>query len=185
MTDDAPQGRAPDPTIAAELGKLLFELGHGKESREDIGRVIRKHKPDSPHAAAFADIEMKERQEAWEKKQEEERQKQKQEEFAARLTAQRQRLIDGDEGGRKYTEDDVKKIEALMEKKGVFDYEDGAVLYSATLPPITRPEDEPPAPNSRTWEIPDFERYAKDPNRAAQETAYAMIRDFSRQRKRA
>jgi ATP-dependent exoDNAse (exonuclease V) alpha subunit len=188
MTDQGPtrSARGLDIGTAFGLADLAHELGHGK-GREEFAKVVRKYAPDSLHAKAFPDVEMKERQEAWEQQQKDEAAKQKQAEWATRLTSQRQALLDGgaDGTGPKYDEDTVKKIEKLMEQKGIFDYEDGRVLYAATQPQPQKPDDLPPAPNSRTWEFPDFEKFAKDPNRAAQETAYAMIHEFNRHRKRA
>jgi hypothetical protein len=100
------------------------------------------------------------------------------------LQHQRQALLTGgpDGNGRKYSEEDVTKIEALMQKKGIpIDYEDAAILYAATLPPEnTKPSDV--TPPGATWELPAFAEYSKDPNKAARNNAYAVIDEFRRRR---
>jgi hypothetical protein len=172
-----------DPNVAQDLARLALDLSHDKKTRKAFAKIVREAKPDSPHAAAFADVEVEDKFEAFQRAQEEKEIKREQAVIVARMNEQRQRLLSGDEaGGRKYSEDDVKKIEALMEKKGLTDYEDAAVLYAATLPPEnTKPSNEP-LPQGATWEMPQFAEYAKDPNKAARNNAYAVIDEFRRKR---
>jgi hypothetical protein len=172
-----------DPNVAQDLARLALDLSHDKKTRKAFAKIVREAKPDSPHAAAFADVEVEDKFEAFQRAQEEKEIKREQAVIVARMNEQRQRLLSGDEaGGRKYSEDDVKKIETLMEKKGLTDYEDAAVLYAATLPPEnTKPSNEP-LPQGATWEMPQFAEYAKDPNKAARNNAYAVIDEFRRKR---
>jgi len=130
--------RGLDLATAAELGDLLHELTHDKKFRGKLGRLIKEAKPDSPHAAAFSDVDVDDRFEAFKAEQEAKDLKRQQDAILARMNQQRASLLTGgpDGEGRKYVEEDVKQIEALMQRKGISDYDDGATLYAATLPPI-------------------------------------------------
>jgi len=176
---DAP--KPIDPNVAQDLARLMLDLSHDKAVRKDIGRLVKKAKPDSPHAAAFADVDVEDKFAEFQRKQEERELKAQQDSIVARMNAQRRKLIDGDDSGRKYSEDDVKKIEALMEKKGLTDYEDAAVLYAATQPPVTKPIEGPPV-HGTTWEMPEFAKFGKDPVRASREVAQQVIQEFQRKR---
>jgi hypothetical protein len=173
-----------DPNVAQDLAALMRDLSHNPETRREVAKLVRKVKPDSPHAAAFKDVEIEDRFEAFRSEQEKKEIEREQRAIVDRMNGQRQRLLTGgdDGGGRKYSEDDVKKIEALMEKKGLTDYDDAAILYAATLPPTnTKPENQP-TPQGATWEMPEFAEFAKDPNKAARSRAYQVIDEFRRKR---
>ena len=169
--------------VAAELGDLLYELTHDKKTRAKIGRIIKEAKPDSQHAAAFKDIELEDRLEAFERTQEERSIDEARKAAVARMENQRARLLTGgDDGdGRKYSEDDVKQIEALMEKKGIVDYDDGAVLYAAINPQPGPLDNEPIAPGA-TWEFPEFAKFKDDPVKASREVAFQAIRELRNRR---
>lgn len=169
-----------DPAVAQDLASLAMELSQNKETRGAFGRLIKKAKPDSRHALAFADLEIEDKFETFKKSQEDERLKAQQDAIVERLNAQRARLLNGD-GERKYSEDDIKAIEALMQKKGISDYDDGATLYAATLPPVTKPTEQP-IQHGTTWEFPDLDKFGKDPVRASRDIAGQVIGEFMRKR---
>lgn len=177
--------RGLDLNVAAELGDLLHELTQDKKFRAKIGRVIKEAKPESPHAQAFADVDLEDKFESFKREQEEKEIKSAQDRAVARMAAQRDALMSGGpEGtGRKYSEDDIKKIEALMEKKGLTDYDDAATLYAATLPPVGKPEYEvPPSAHGTTWEFPEWATFGKDPVNASRKIANEVIGEFMRKR---
>jgi hypothetical protein len=173
--------RGLDPATAAELGDLLHELSANKDTRKLIAKAIKKVKPDSPHAAAFGDVDVEEKFETLEAEREAKELERQQQEVVRRMNSQRARLLSG-EGGRKYDEDTVKKIEDLMQKKGVTDYDDGATLYAATLPPEDPKPGKHEQPAGTTWEFPDWAKFGKDPNKAARDTAHTVIGEFMRKR---
>src|ERR1700733_10919322 len=77
---------------------------------------------------------------------------------------------------------DLKKIEYLMQKKGIVDYDDGATLYAATLPPVDpNPNYEPPE-HGATWEIPELAKFGQDPVGASRNVARQVIGEFMRKR---
>lgn len=170
--------------VAADLGDLLHELTHDPKARSKIGRVIREVRPESPHAAAFADIEQEDRISAFEQKQADKELKAQQQAVLDRMNAQRASLLTGgpDGQGRKYSEEDISKIEALMTKKGITDYDDGATLYAATLPPVTPKPDNLPQQHGATWEFPEWATFGKDPVRASRNLAHQVIDEFQRKR---
>ncbi len=170
-----------DPAVAADLAKLALELSHKPETRREFGKLVKKAMPGSRHAAAFADVELEDKFEDFRSKQEERELKRQQDELRAQMNAQRSRLLNGD-SGRKYGEDDVKKIEELMQKKGITDYEDGAVLYAATLPPeAIKPEAQVPV-HGTTWEFPEWATFAENPQKASRNIAAQVIGEFQRKR---
>jgi hypothetical protein len=170
------------PEAQADLANLFFALSQDPKTRKEIGRLVRKARPDTPHAMAFKDVEIEERFESFEEQQTAKDLKRQQDEVLARMNAQRARLLTAEDGGRQYSEDDVKKIEALMQRKGISDYEDGATLYAATLPPVDpRPGDEPPQHGS-TWEFPRWSDFGADPIKASRNEAHQAITELIRKR---
>jgi hypothetical protein len=173
-----------DPAIAADLGALLHELSQNPKTRKTIAKAIRDAKPDSPHAQAFKDIEIEDRFESFREEQAAAEVKRQQDIILARMNQQRASLISGgpDGQGRKYGEDDVKKIEALMQQKGISDYDDGAILYAATLPPLDPQPNELPPQHGATWEFPEWGKFGSDPVKASRDTAHNVITEFMRKR---
>jgi hypothetical protein len=176
-----------DPKVAAELGELAYELGHDPKTRKAFGKLVKEAKPDSPHARAFHDVEIEDKFEAFERKQADKELKAQQDAMLSRMNQQRQNLLTGgaDGAGPKYDEDTVKKIETFMEANGITNYAHGAVLYANENPPLSPPGDDPiPNMHGDRWEIPEFEKFNKDPDGAARSTAFQVIKEF-RQKRRA
>lgn len=176
---DAPQ---LDPKVAADLASLALSLSHNPKTRKAFGKLVKEAAPDTPHAQAFVDVDLEDKFEKFRQEQADEKLKGEQERIVRRMNAARQKLLDGDAEGRKYSEDDVKAIEALMQKKGITDYDDGRILYAATLPPVTKPEAELPKYGA-TWEMPEgSEAYFKNADGAARNMAHQVITEFMRKR---
>ncbi len=179
------EARQLDPAVAEDLARLALALSHDKKHRKAFGKLVREALPDSPHAAAFQDVDVEdrfERLEADRQAKELERQQQAQ---LDRMNRQRAALLSGGEGGEgpKYSEEDVGKIEALMQKKGIVDYEDGRVLYAATQPPPSpQPPTNMPGQHGATWEFPEWGKFGADPVKASRDTANTVITEFMRKR---
>lgn len=172
--------RGLDLATAAELGDLLHELSHTPATRKIIADAIKKAKPESAHARQFTDVEVEDKFETFKAEQEAKEVKRQQDAIVARMQAQRDKLINGDDAGHKYTEDDVKKIETLMQSKGITDYEDGRVLYAATLPPENNKPAAPPPTHGSTWDFPEWAKFGPDPVKASRDTANQVITEFMR-----
>jgi len=183
--------RGLDLATAAELGDLLHELTHDKRGRAAIAKVIKQIKPDSPHAQAFTDVDIEERFEKFKTDQEDDRLRRESEAVNRELARQRNDLLTGgsDGEGRKFSEDQVKEIETLMQARGIRSYEDGATLYAVTNPPLDPDHDNGAPLHGATYDFPtvgnlSFEEFAKNPNAASRSMAHQMIGEFQR-RKRA
>lgn len=171
------------PEAQADLANLFFQLSQDPKTRKEIGKLVRKHRPDTPHAMAFKDVEIEEKFESFEEAQAKKDLERQNAEILNRMNAQRARLLTAEDGGRQYSEDDVKKIEALMQRKGISDYEDGATLYAATLPPVDpRPGDEPIPQHGSTWEFPRWSDFGSDPVKASRNEAHQAITELMRKR---
>lgn len=188
MTDPAPQPKPQlDPNVAADLARLALDLSHDPKTRRAFGKLVKEAKPDSVHARAFSDVDLEDKFDAFERKQADKELKAQQDAVLSHLNQQRQNLLTGgpDGGGPKYDEDTVKKIEKFMEDNGITNYAHGAVLYANENPPLTPPSDDiPQAQYGDKWELPEFDKFAKDPDSAARSTAYQVIKEF-RQKRRA
>ena len=174
-----------DPATAADLGALLRQLSHNPKTRKMIAKAIKEASPDSPHAQAFRDVEVEDRFEEFRTEQEQKELKRAQDAMLAQMNQKRAALLTGgpDGSGRKYAEDDVKAIETLMQRKGITDYEDGATLYAATLPPIDRQPNEDEIPqHGATWEFPRWNEFGTDPVKASRNEAHLAISEFMRKR---
>lgn len=173
-----------DTAVQADLAKLFLELSHNPKTRKEIGKLVKKALPDSAHAQAFADVDLSEQMDAFRQEQSDRELQRQRDDMLARMNTRRSALLTGgsDGQGPRYSEDDVKKIEELMQKKGISDYDDGAVLYASTLPPVDhRPESEPPE-HGATWEFPEWSKFSDNPDKAARNTAHTMISEFMRKR---
>lgn len=192
MAEQTPQfsKRGLPLATAAELGDLLHELSHSKEARRELGKLIKKHKPESAHAEAFADVDLEDRFEEFERRQEEDRLRRESEAINRELVRQRNTLLTGgaDGSGRKFSEDQVKEIEELMQSRGIRSYEDGATIYGTLNPPVD-PDHEGAAPrHGATYEFPTvnnvpFEEFAKNPSLASRDLAHQMIDEFKRRQR--
>ena len=171
------------PEAQADLASLFYQLSQDPKTRKEIGRLVRKARPDTPHAMAFKDVEIEERFESFEEQQAAKETERQRNEILREMNAKRARLLTADSGGRQYSEDDVKNIEALMQKKGISDYEDGATLYAATLPPVDpRPGEEPIPQHGSTWEFPRWSDFGADPVKASRNEAHLAITELMRKR---
>lgn len=175
-----------DQATAIKLGNLFAGLAHNPKTRAQIARAVREAHPDSPEARSFSDIDQEQKFESFKAEQEKRELERQQAAVLERMNQQRAGLLNGgpDGQGRKYSADDVTKIEALMQKKGITDYDDGATLYAATLPPENqRPGPGPEAVHGTTWEFPEWAKFGKDPQRASREVANEVITELMRKRR--
>jgi hypothetical protein len=179
---------ALDPAVAADLGALMHSLSQNPKTRKLIAKAVKEAAAEDAsakrHTAAFTDVDLSEQFESFRSEQEQKEIKRQQDEVLARMNRQRAALITGgaDGSGRKYAEDDVKAIEALMQRKGISDYEDGATLYAATLPPVDPTPQNMPTMSGTTFEFPEWSKFGSDPNKAARDTANTVITEFMRKR---
>jgi hypothetical protein len=178
---------ALDPKVAEDLGNLAYELGHDPKTRKAFGKLVREAKPDSLHARAFSDVDIEDKFEAFKKEQADKELKAQQDAYLTQMNQQRQNLLTGglDGNGPKYNEEQVKQIEKYMQDHGLTNYDHGRILWANENPPLAPPDNDPP-PNMHgdKWTIPDFEKFKDDPDGAARNVAYGVIKEL-RQKRRA
>lgn len=166
----------------ADLASLLYELGHNPQTRADLARIVNKVDPQRA-IASFPDVAQqaqfaKLKADIDQKFATQEAQKRK-----AHYDQQRSALKD------RYSEEQLGEIHKEMQRAGVVDWNDGAVLYAAK-----RPESDPryqPPPSERPsakWEFPtvngrdgkpmSFKDFAHDPRSASMDAAYSVISEF-------
>jgi hypothetical protein len=190
MTELQRTKRGLDLGTAADLADLFHELSHNPKTRKMVAKAVKEIAADSAdakrHSGAFADIDLTDQFERFKAEQEQNELKRAQDAMLAQMNAKRAALLTGgpDGSGRKYSEDDLKKIEEMMQRKGYTDYEDAATLYAATLPPLDPdPAHVPPmGSHGATWEFPEWSKFGADPNKAARDTANTVITEFMRKR---
>ena len=182
MTEPQRTRRGLDPALAAELGDLLHELSTDKKTRKIIAKAIREKHPDSPYAQQFVDVDQEEKFEEFKRKQEEDALKRQHDVMVETMNAKRRRLLDGTDG-RKFSEDQVKEIETLMQSRGIVDYDDGAIIYAAKQPPDNPQPTPAQAVHGTTWEFPEWGKFGKDPVKASREIAGNVITEFMQKRR--
>jgi hypothetical protein len=154
--------------------RLMRQLINDPRSRADTAKWIKEvapeyknHFPDTDISSLKADIE---------RQREEDKLAREREKIEAKLQAQKSRLAE------KYEPSQIEEIEKLMQEHGISNYDIGAKLYAADMPP---PEEGrmPVGRQGERWEFPDLENYKKDPMGAAAKSAYAEIDRMNAQRR--
>lgn len=166
----------------ADLYSLMYELGHNPLTRDDMARAINKIDPQRARAS-FPDVVAKSQFAQLEQKVEQRFAKAEAEKQKAHYEAQRNGLKD------RYSEEQIGEISKEMQRAGVTDWEDGAVLYAAKNP-ASDPRYQPPERQrpSAKWDFPtvagkdgkmmSFRDFAHDPRSASVDAAYSIIDEF-------
>lgn len=153
-----------------EFGRMLRRVAGNPKTRRDLYHTIKKAEPDT----RWADQEIEDFKEQFKKEEEEKRIKRQAAEAQEKMQAQKAALE------KVYDADSIKKIEALMEKHGIFDYELGAKLYNAEAP-APAPANEM-APGSSRWEMPSDKELIDNPAKWANQMAHKTIAEFRQAR---
>jgi hypothetical protein len=161
-----------DAQTLIELGRLAAQIGNNPKTRRTFMKALKEIDPD--RYARFPDQKLEDKLEELDQARETEKIEREAEKLQVRRQAQRDSLA------HRYSEEDIGKIEALMQANGLVDYEVGAKIYAADTRPAS-PNAEIPRP-SATWTLPTFEGLAKDPANAARNHAYAVIDELRKQR---
>ena len=127
-------------TIIADLAKRIMA---DPEDKKILGRLSKKH-----GGGAVREVEIEDIRDEIKRDLEQEKLMRQAEQARSRMEAQRQGLI---ESGR-YSEDDVKEIEKIMESNAISDYEVAAKVYAFDAPQHQpKPES---AKISSLWNLP-------------------------------
>lgn len=164
------------PEVADDLAQILLTTAGPAAPKARRKAVMAAIKEADPNFQLPSDIAQEVLEEKIEAKFTDRDLTAAQQRTKADLEAQRRGLIDGSLiPGRKYDEETVKtKLEPWMEKNGISDYKQGAVLYAHDNPP---PNPRPEIRTAGQWTMPKV----KDPfdsaslTRTARERAYGVI----------
>lgn len=179
------------PQEMAELSNMFFELSHDPKTRPYVAKLVEHKFPQA--APLFTDVKQSEEVQKLRNELAQRDQLAQAREMQRALEAQRDKLV---ESGR-YTKEQTAEIKQIIDRHGgTLDYNQAAVLYAHEKPPVN-PADAPPLPGrmDARWEFPTvngrdgkpipFTDFAKDPNAAAHNAAYAVIDSFMSRRPRA
>lgn len=155
-----------DERSEMEMGRLMKRLAANPKTRRPVLNAIRVLDPQ----ARFADQDVQDLREELARKDAQRAAQLNAAIERTRMETQRKSL------GSRYKEEQIKEIETLMQTHGILDYDIGAKLYAADLPP--------PVPvhqtNSRggPWTLPDDKELLNNPREWANKQAQAVIGEF-------
>lgn len=159
-----------DQALTPEAEKQLASMMMGLTKSEKHGKVAKKMLSEE-FGMRFPDIEKEEIDTQLNSFKENFKQEQKIEEVKRQTAAARQSLVDS---GR-FNEEEIGKLEKMMEEKGISNYEDAAIIYNSQL----RPAEPTPVIKSNTWEFPSLKpEDVGNMTQRARETAGKVINEF-------
>lgn len=155
-----------------EVGKMMRRVAANPKTRRQVYQTLKQADP----SVRWPDQDIEDFKEEWLKKQDEERIARKAAEDKAEMEKQRATFLE------RYGEEDLKKIEKLMEKHAIFDYEVAAKLYAAEAPPPTQGNEAYGSAGSTRWEMPSDKELLDNPTKWADKMARQTIAEFRQQR---
>jgi lipopolysaccharide export LptBFGC system permease protein LptF len=158
---------AMTPQQANGILKLAMQMAGNPKTRAQFFHTAQQA---DPSIRLPADVQLQQFKQQHVREREEEKIRTAAEKAQETQAAARKRLE------KKYTEEQIAEIEAVAQKYGISDYEAAAKVYGADLKPA-KPDSRPR--KSSTWDLPEFDKFAKDPSRAAQDAAYDLIDRFN------
>jgi hypothetical protein len=171
------------PMEMSDLAELTRRMAHDPRTRERFAELAVTVEPT--RAAAFSDISIKKRLDAFERKQHEDQLARDAREFQKAQSKQREDLV----ASGRYTQEQADEIKKVMDRNGIVDYNVGAVLYAHEVKPHEIASGPPPDQRpGATWEFPTvngrdgkpipFKDFALNPTAAANNAAYQVIDQF-------
>ncbi len=157
----------PDQKTVMDVGALALKLAGNPKTR---GTFLRQVAAIDPTYRLPADVQLADLKNEIRRDKENDKIHRAAEVSAARENQQRAKLL---EHGR-YSEDQVKEIETVMNKYGLRDYEAGSKLYAADTAPA-RPSNRDRPRHGQIWEFPDLPGLLQNPEKAANDAAYAVL----------
>lgn len=166
---------AVDNDTLIELGKLSLQLAGNPKTRKAYLKQVQEV---NPTFVLPPDIATQELSATIDQRFAERDTQERTKEVKTKLERERKGLLDGTLlAGRKFSEDDVKKIDEFMTENGYTNYEHAAVIYGAQQEPAQGAHDLPPTP---AWEMPKiknpFDTTAVNANARAK--AFEAIREL-------
>jgi hypothetical protein len=167
------------PTYSDEtrqkLGDLLLKLRSNPKTAKTVAKAIQELDP----AIRFPDVEHDELREYVDKRLQEAEEQREREELERRLAMQRRKVMEGFGPDPETQKKHIERVEQLMKKYNLFDYEAAAKLYAAENPP---PPPKPERP-SANWEAPKTKELFENLLGYEREQAYRVIDELAAARK--
>jgi hypothetical protein len=156
------------PQTAVAMGNLLHKLAGHPKTRAQVLSMVKEVEPGYRLPADVSVAEMEKRIRADLAKEKDEERKQRSAQARAR---QRAKLVET------HGEDAVKEIEEKIVKKYPnIDLDDAAKIYAMEDGPARPSPSRPEASrHGQIWEFPDIPGLLQNPDKAAQNAAYAVI----------
>lgn len=149
---------------AVGIVKLAMQMAGNPKTRDTFFQTARAA---DPSIRLPADVQLRQFKQETKREKEEDKIRTEAERQQERQAAAREKLLT------RYSEEQVAEIEkGVMQKYGVADYDAAAKIYASDLKPAkadARPR------RTSTWEMPDFEKFAKAPAQVANDLAYDLI----------
>lgn len=156
------------PEAQAQLAKLATDLAHNPKTRKKFVGLVKEIDP----SRRFPDVEADDLKEEMTREFEKRDQLREAERARQQLETQRTGLKS------RYEDKDIEEIEKLMEKKGISDYEDGAILYAA----ITKPATPSYEAKDHRWKMPGRDIKDFSNPQVSRDAIYKAIDDVKRKR---
>jgi hypothetical protein len=155
-----------DATYAAILRKISTD----PRTRRAVTKAIKEVEPDAFPEFSFPDQKVADLDEKYEARFAELEANAESKRIHASLREQKTKLLE------KYSPEQVAEIEKLMEQHNIGNYDIGAKVYAADVPPLDPQRTPPQSRFGERWTLPEqMEEFKKDPAAAAIKGAYADI----------
>lgn len=157
-----------DDETLKELGRLAVKLGANKDTGRSFRKLIKQVEPNRK----FPSDEVEELREQVEADRERDKLEAAQRETLRKLEVERDRVA------QKHTGDEMKEIEAVMEKYGLTSYEAGAKIYRGDKPPALPQGQYQPGASEQFWSLPQADGLFENPEKFARSEAAKVIDEF-------
>jgi len=160
----------------ADLASIAYELGHNPKTRPILAHAVQQINPQRANAS-FPDVIQAQQFREFEKRLDEKY------DFNGAKAAKNKLEQEKSKLKERYSEDEIAKIEQVMDRIGTHSYEAGAVLYAHENPGADPREMPPEAMPGERWEFPtlqgvEFKKFAADPRKHSIDAAKSIITEF-------
>jgi hypothetical protein len=149
-----------------EVGKMIRRVASNPKTRRPLYQSLKAVDPN----VRWPDQDIEDFKADWAKKEKDKELREQAKKHQETMESQRAALVQN------YDEEHVKKIEKLMQKHGLYDYELGAKLYNAESPMPQQHGQE--AARGTRWEMPSDKELINNPAKWANDMAYKTIAEF-------
>jgi hypothetical protein len=155
----------PSEAELAELGRLALNLSRNPETGRPFRKLVKKVEP----GRTFPSDEVQDLREELAAKAETDRIETEKKVLLAAQEHERAVLAE------RYTDEQIKEIEAVMTKHGIPSYSAAAMVYASQLKPSNQRSARDQLTGGRTWSLPDMPGLFENPSKFATDEATKVI----------